>query len=150
MKDMDKHRQAFEALCVAGKCAGPATESVIQQAEQQLGTNFPEEYREFLKKNGALVSRGVELYGLPDAAKNDPPIWQNVVEVTSNLRTLGQLGSDDLYLIPFSDDGSGVYYFFDTRESPATKIVALGPGVDSVVGGSLFEFVANLKAGRLP
>lgn len=137
----------FVNLCAQGACSGPATQAVIDQAETALGVRFPRQYREFLSQFGAGVFDGATLYGLPDPLTNEPPLWEDVVHVTQQLRGWGQAGTENPANVPISDDGTGVYFFLDTSVAPEVRVVAVGPGVDREVGSDLFEFVVTLAEG---
>lgn len=54
----------------------PATENQIAGAEQQLSVRFSEDYKEYLRKFGAIVADGIELSGI---ARSD---YRNVVTLT--------------------------------------------------------------------
>ena len=75
-------------------------------------------------------------------------MWNDVVDVTNRLRSLGQEGADNNAFLPFSEDGTGVYFYFDTQVSPATKIWAIGPRVRKLVPGTLHEFMLGVAEGR--
>lgn len=141
---------AFDLLCRDAEVSGAVDKSTIDYAEVLLGITFPDEYREFLTRYGAVVAHGFEVYGLlKDAAANNPPIWQDVVSVTQDLRKMGQAGTERNELVPFTDDGTGVYFYFDTSLAPKTKIVAIGPGVMWECDRSLFLFLVELAQGKL-
>lgn len=141
--------EKFERLCHAGKVCGPVDNQLIAQAEADLGVKLPSEYRDIIKKYGAVLAKGVEIYGLPDGEVNDPPLWQNVVSVTRWLQKWGMPGADRKGFIPICDDGTGVYFYLDTSVSPETKIWAIGPGIDRIVSVKLFEFVRDFSAGNI-
>lgn len=139
----------FNDLCSNGEVSGPRSEIDIMQAEKELGVEFPKQYRDFLSQFGSALLDGVEIYGLPDPGKNNPPIWQNVVAVTRQLRGWGQIGADRTGLVPITDDGTGIYFFLDTNDSPSTTIVAIGPGVEKKVSSDFFDFIINLSEGKV-
>ncbi|MBY5925761.1 MULTISPECIES: SMI1/KNR4 family protein [unclassified Halomonas] len=96
----------FNRLCKAGAVSGPVSDLAIGQAENELGVQFPSEYHEFLRKYGAVFTRGVEVYGLIQVEEDgNPPLWQDVVTVTKQLRAMGQAGTDKNSFIPICDDG---------------------------------------------
>jgi len=132
-----------------GEFSGPCSEYDIRKAEIELGVKFPRQYEEFLSKYGSALLGGVEIYGLPDPEKNDPPLWQDVVTVTKQLREWEQAGTEKPSLIPISDDGTGVYFFIDTDDSPNITIMAIGPGVEKKVSTDLFEFIISLYEGKV-
>jgi cell wall assembly regulator SMI1 len=142
-------REELEILCRKGEVSGPVNVTAIEQAEAELGVQFPLEYREFLKKFGAVIADGIEVYGLPNSDTNDPPMWQDVVAVTNELRNWGQAGTERKGFVPICDDGTGVYFFLDTTKSPKTEIWAIGPGVEKMVLSSFSEFLVDLSNGKI-
>lgn len=142
-------KQKFEDMCIAGEMSGPNSEDNIVAAETELNLRFPRQYRDFLKRFGSGLFGGCEVYGLPDPEKNDPPVWQDVVKVTKQLREWEQVGTENPAYVPISDDGTGIYFFLDTKVSPSTKILAIGPGVERVVSFDLFAFFIDLSEGRI-
>ena len=139
----------FEEMCADGETFGPVPEAAVAAAEADLNVKFPEQYRDFLQRYGCGLFRGAEIYGLPDPEQNDPPLWQDVAKVAKQLREWGQAGAENLAYIPIADDGTGVYFFLDTKASPRTKILAIGPGVEREVSSDLFAFVVDLSEGRI-
>ncbi len=146
---MTTEREEFDRLCQAGEVSGPVGDLAIAQAEADLGVQFPLEYRELLQKYGAVLAGGLEVYGLPKMERNDPPLWQDVVAVTKQLRGWKQIGADRQSFIPICDDGSGVHFYLDTLASPATKIYAVGPGKEQAFETSLFRFLLDLSGGKV-
>ncbi len=141
--------QKFEEVCASGEVSGPISEPVIFAAETELKVRFPKQYRDFLARFGSGLFAGFEVYGLPDPEKNDPPLWQDVVEVTKQLREWEQAGAENPNYVPITEDGTGVYFFLDTAASPNTKILAIGPGVEQVVSSDLFAFFVGLSEGSI-
>lgn len=141
--------EKFERMCASGEVSGPCSTSAVDDAETALSVSFPLQYRDFLAKFGAGVFAGVEVYGLPDPVENDPPMWQDVVTVTKQLREWRQAGTENPAYIPIAEDGTGVYFFLDTEKGPDTSIVAVGPGVEKAVSSDLFEFLVSLSEGTL-
>lgn|SRR5690554_4032738 len=146
---MTPARENFDLLCHAGQISGPADDVDIEHAEAELGVQFPEEYRDLLRTYGAVLASGVSVYGLPKAENNDPPLWQDVVAVTTQLREWEQVGTEHHSLIAISEDGFGNYFYLDTSRSPETRIWAVGPGVHKVFDTSLFKFLLELSEGKL-
>ncbi len=141
--------QKFEEICAGGEIFGPIPETTIAEAEAGLNVRFPQQYRDFLQRFGSGFFAGIEIYGLPDPEKNDPPLWQDVLKVTKQLREWGQAGAENPAYIPITEDGTGVYFFLDTAASPSTKILAIGPGIERTVSSDLFDFVVDLSEGRV-
>tara|TARA_B100000678_G_C18224542_1_gene508297 strand:+ start:3407 stop:3856 length:450 start_codon:yes stop_codon:yes gene_type:complete len=147
---MNEGRKVFDILCGKGGVSGPVGDVAIERAEEELGVQFPAEYREFLRQYGAVLAPGLEVYGLLDRSNtNDPPMWQDVISITKKLRGWRQTGTEKHELIPISEDGTGVYFYLDTSEAPRTKIFAIGPGVEKVFDTDFFSFLSDLAEGEL-
>ena len=133
------------------RVSGPSTEEEINNAERELGVKFPPEYREFLAKYGAAMGPGYEVAGVTREAldPDQPPMWDNVVRATRSLRNShGKVGNyDDLIVI--SGDGMDITFYLRTKGDAAGKVLALGPGVEKEVAGSLSEFIARIHSGEL-
>lgn len=142
-------RERFDQLCRNGQVFGPVNDLAIAEAETELGVYFPTEYRELLGRYGAVLAKGIEVYGLPAVDEQAPPLWQNVVDVTKQLREWGQAGAEQHHFIPICDDGTAVYFYLDTSVSPLTKIRAFGAGIAKVFDVSLFEFLVALADGKI-
>lgn len=142
-------RKEPEFLCRRGQVSGPVNIPAIEQAEAELGVQFPLEYREFLKEFGAVIADGIGVYGLPNSDTNAPPMWQDVVAVTNELRNWGQVGTERKGFVPICDDGTGVYFFLDATKSPKTNIWAIGPGVDKIVSSNFSEFLIDMSNGKI-
>jgi len=139
----------FDDLCSSGTVVGPVAAEHIDRAERELGLTFPQEYSEFLRKYGALVANGLELYGLPPIADDGPPMWTDVVSMTLELRRYGQIDESMVWLMPFSEDGMGSYFCMDVRCVAEPDIWAIGPGVQQVVCKGLQRFAFDWLAGRI-
>lgn len=146
---MSVEREEFDRLCQAGEVSGPVDDLAIAQAESALGVQFPDEYRDLIRRYGAVLAGGVEVYGLPKVEGDTPPLWQDVVAVTKQLREWAQAGADRQSFVAICDDGTGVYFYLDTSASPATKIFAVGPGVEQAFDTGLFRFLLDLSGGKL-
>jgi hypothetical protein len=141
--------EKFRDLCESGLAAGTVSNTIIEEAESTLKIIFPSQYRMFLQEFGAVVAQGIELYGVIDPAKNDPPMWQHVVETTLQLRGWKQSGSEIREFFPISDDGTGVYFYIDATPNAHAEVWAIGPGTKRVVASSLHEFETEYTAGKL-
>ena len=139
----------FRALCQKGISAGPVSIESIRNAETVLGVEFPAHYIEFLKEFGAVLLEGVEIFGLVDPGENDPPMWQDVVDVTIQLRGWNQAGSERKNFIPISEDGTGVYYYLETGQANVSNVWAVGQGVEKMVAENLHQFTLNSISGKL-
>lgn len=129
--------------------AGGVSQEEIEEAEGKLGVIFPHEYKEFLSSFGAGGVCGHYIYGLVDSEKNDPPLWEDVVVNTQRLRRSASYWEENAHLIPISDDGMGVTFFFDARKSPETHIWAIGPGVEKLVSIGFYKFFIDFSEGEL-
>ncbi|MBQ2262139.1 MAG: SMI1/KNR4 family protein [Loktanella sp.] len=141
--------EKFRDLCENGIVAGPASDTQIKDAETALRVVFPDQYRTFLRGYGALVAQGIEIYGIIYPVKNDPPMWQQVVETTLQLRSWKQAGSENSGMIPISQDGAGNYFYLEAASETQARVWAIGPGIELVVASSLHEFATEYASGRL-
>lgn len=149
MSNIGKDMNDFDKLCKMGHISGPVTDVRIINAEADLGVRFPDEYRVFLQKYGAVLADSVAIYGLCDVVEDEPPLYQDVTAVTKQLRNWQQAGADRPSFIAFCDDGTGVYFFMDTSASPETQIWAIGPGIERTFQQGLFRFSLDLSEGRI-
>jgi hypothetical protein len=133
----------FYALCRKERTAGHAEEADIETAEEQLGLMFPDDYREFLEKFGALVGSGIEIYGIIDRESQN--LWQSVVDVNLKLRKIKQIGSERKRFFAISDDGMSLYFFIDANASPKTSIWAIGPHIEREISNDIAEFFVNFE-----
>lgn len=135
----------FEIIVQEGEIFGEVSEEDIVHAEKRLNVSFPEEYRAFLLKYGALLGNGFEIYGLPQSSGEDEPaLWQNVVTVTEALRACQQIGSENHHMIPISSDGMATYYFLKTN-IPNTEIWLMNPNIQKPMASSLLELIQKLQ-----
>jgi hypothetical protein len=129
--------------------AGPSSEEEISNAEREICVTFPPEYREFLAKYGAALGFGYEIAGLTHQDLDQPPLWNHVVRLTRSLRDCqGKVGDYD-DLVAISGDGMDTTFYLRTKGSAAGKVLALGPGVEKEIAGSLSEFITRLHSGEL-
>jgi len=147
---MDRMSDVFDRMLSEGVVSGPSSLFDIDNAEMEIGARFPAEYRDLLGRYGAIFIQGVTIYGLPAPhAPDESPLWTNVVEVTKLLRQWKQIGTEEMSFVPFSDEGSGVYFFFNCAASPRTEIWAIGPGIRTMVVGGLYDFAVGLSRGHV-
>jgi len=99
---MNSTENEFRTLCQNGITAGAVAPSKVNHAEKSLGVVFPTEYRAFLQEFGAILVQGIEIYGIIEPNKNDPPMWQEVVDITQRLRNMKQAGTEYHNLVPIS------------------------------------------------
>ena len=71
----------------------PASDIQINDAENQLGIKFADEYKEYLSAFGAIMADGFELTGI---AKSE---YRNVVNVTRKERELNPKVPNTMYVI---------------------------------------------------
>ncbi|WWR45330.1 SMI1/KNR4 family protein [Roseovarius sp. S88] len=141
--------QDFRKLCETGLVSGGVCPTLIAEAQETLGVVFPAAYREFLEEFGAVMAKGFQIYGIIERSKNDPPMWQQVVDECRKLREWQQVGTERRHFIPISDDGMGVYFFLDTDPSGNGEVHAVGPGVDQIISKNLDDFAIGYALGRL-
>ena len=132
------------AILDGADCAGEVDENLIFDIEEQQKLKFPAEYRVFLKKYGAALLNGFEVYGLIEAkhaAEDGPPIWVD-------LRL--QFGKPEFNgmpkgLIPISDNGGDYKFYLQCAPDAADatgSVIVYGPGVDGKkVASGFFEFL---------
>lgn len=120
--------------------AGPVPRSLIEAAEDALGTVFPNEYRSFLSRYGALITTGIELSGITPCEIDGCPFFLNVVTETQAAdHFLGEA-----YVV-LSNDGTGITFLLDTADPGQIRIIARGPGVNDVlIASSLDEFIDGM------
>jgi len=130
----------IEAALDDAYCAGPAKEELILAIEQSLGVVFPSQYRAFLRRYGAALLRGVELYGItdnPGNVRDKPPQW-------TDLRML-RYTLPEGKVIPISSNGGDYTYYLTTEAKgkvAAASIVVYGPGLDGVqIASDFFDFI---------
>ncbi|WP_081910490.1 SMI1/KNR4 family protein [Thermopetrobacter sp. TC1] len=124
--------------------AGPASEDKILVAERELGVKFPSEYREFLKKYGAIAVAPYQIAGIFDWDETEPSLWDHVVYFTKRKRhTLGEyLPKNLIYL---SHDGMETTFYLDCSPEHAGRVIAMGPEIgERVVAESFGEFLEKI------
>lgn len=98
-----------------------ATQSEIENAENQLGLKFANEYKEYLAKFGAIMADGIELSGI---AKSE---HRNVVSLTQQERELNPTVPHNMYVVEnlgidgiiIWQDEKGVIYQSTPNTEPA-------------------------------
>jgi cell wall assembly regulator SMI1 len=129
--------------------AGPAHLEDIDRAQATLGLRFPNDYIEFLRNFGAVVGRGIEIAGVVNKEKNNPPMWVDVVEWTIRKRETNGKYLDHGFL-PISSDGLGQVFYLDLRTDGISPVVAVGLSVgEKVVADSFSQFALKLIEGEL-
>jgi hypothetical protein len=90
--------------------AGGASDSMISEFEKELGVGFPNSYKLFLKKFGALSFAGETYYGVTKSGLAATAI-PSVLFATKNARSLGDA---DNGMILIKSSGYGPIYSIDT------------------------------------
>ncbi len=143
-------REEYEAILAGTTVAGPAAKDAIATAEQQLAIQFPPSYSLFLRRFGAAMGSGFEVFGLFVSRSCGPPLWRDVI---SECRQFRETVRDAIpnSLIPISDDGCGVNFLLESKEGDTSGIViAYGPGIDGEVVATEFEeFVVKIAQGQI-
>ena len=106
----------------------PASDMQINDAENQLGLKFADEYKEYLSEFGAIMADGLELTGI---AKSE---YRNVVNVTRKERELNSKVPNTMYVIEDShidgiiiwQDNDGCVYKtqYDTKPEKIAESMA--------------------------
>lgn len=129
--------------------AGPVDDKIIDSAELLLKVKFPQEYRDFLRDYGAAMGAGFDIAGLAEEVTDEPPLWDDVVEFTRNMRdAVGKVGSYS-DLVALSNDGMDITFYLRTDDTHCGEVLALGPGVETLVAKSFNEFLNKLSKGIL-
>lgn len=130
---------------------GPVSDDVIGAAELELGLQFPETYRAFLREFGAAWMIGYDFSGLPDTRNTDntPRVYDHVVDSTKeDWKGPDWRGGVPKSYIHVSEDGGDYRFYIDTAQRDARgecPVVAWGPGADgTVVASDFLEFVRKL------
>lgn len=71
----------------------PATDNQIQLAEQKLGLKFANEFKEYVKKYGAVSAKGMELIGICTYPRLD------VVHITTREREINDSFPSGMYVV---------------------------------------------------
>jgi SMI1-KNR4 cell-wall len=141
--------QVSDNIISALTVSGPSTEEEINTGERELGVQFPPEYREFLAKYGAARIAGYQIAGLTHQDPDQPPLWDSVIQATRSLRDRhGKVGDYD-DLIAISGDGMDITFYLRTKGDASGRVLALGPGVEKEVAGTLSEFISRIHSGEL-
>lgn len=139
LKDIEEFIEKNREVCDVGR---PATEKLIDKAEEYLGVQFPDDYREFLKKWGSLSIGPLEFYGIckDDFINSSVPdaIWY-----TQQKRQ--QLGLLKEVVIVCENNGVE-FYCLDTSSSDGSRIVVweiCRRKIRAIEADLFFEFVLN-------
>ena len=85
----------------------PVDEKEILQLEGKFNVLLPEDYKALLKEHNGLSLLGTEIYGIENTSFS--------LQECYNFEHYEVENPMPLYLIPFSPDGAGNHYCFDTR-----------------------------------
>lgn len=132
--------EVLDEALAGGYFAGPADDEMIRSAEAQLGVQFPDSYKLFLARYGAVMCTGFEIAGVFVQANDALSLWWDVVSLNRPRYAAIPPG-----YVAISNDGTDYMYYLDTdrldsnRECP---VVVLGPGAhDVIVAKDFVEFV---------
>ncbi len=123
--------------------SGPTPEATVASAEASLGLRFPPSYRQFLRRYGASLCSGFEIYGLPPVPDpGEQPQWSNVVESTLSLRP----SSLPKNSIQISHDGMDHGYFLQCSLSDISfegAVIEWGPahGGGKIIAAEFLDFL---------
>lgn len=141
----------FKEAMRSATIAGPASESMIQAAENRLSLRFPPEYRRFLEEYGAAGLTGFDIAGLVHEDYSEPPFWVDIVTGTERFREMME-GSLPDTMVPISHDGCEIQYLMDLadQDGSACPVFQYGPEVNGeMVAKSLEEFIVKIAAGEI-
>lgn len=94
-KEMDLMNKTIELFAkIEGlKALGGCSQEDVQTAEQKLGLNFPEEYKNYLLEYGTARFNGVELCGLNATG------YLNVIEATEQEKSVNASFPNKMFVI---------------------------------------------------
>lgn len=140
---MNEIDQRLDAVFGGAFNSGPVSEDTVVSAEAELALIFPPSYRQFLRRFGASMCSGVEIYGIPSLPDpGDSPQWSNVTECTLRLRP-NCLPENSIQV---SHDGMDHGYFLECSVSDTSlegPVIEWGPwhAEGKVIAASFLEFV---------
>lgn len=91
---------------------GPATEDSIRSFESKWNVTLPSEYKHLIKQCNGINLMGSEILGLPI---KDTRYFS--IDDAYQFEHFEVCNPMPLHLIPFSPDGGGNHYCFDTRDN---------------------------------
>ena len=119
---------------------GPVTELEIAQAEQELGIQFSEDLKTYLKICGCLSYKSRELYGLgvPETS------YLNIVGSTKEMRRMGLPHT----LVVVEELGEGHYAVCDTNDEIHEWSLYKDKVFTKKISPSFSSYLAELFAGE--
>ena len=87
--------------------SGPLNGNEIYKCEKNINKSLPNDYKEFLRKHNGGDLMGTEIYGINESENSLDRIYKFEHDAVEN-------PMPD-YFIPFSPNGEGNHYVFDTR-----------------------------------
>jgi hypothetical protein len=125
--DAEKAIRMHPERCKAGR---GATDALIDQAESFLSVQFPEEYREFLRRFGTLEVGFVECYGIVgnDFINSSAPdaIWYTSKEranaLPHHLAVLCDIDGDELYCVDLTGEVAAPVVVWDLLSKSISRI----------------------------
>lgn len=102
----------------------PVSIEEIAKAENHLGVQFSDDYREFIQNYGGAIVGAYPIFGLRHAGPMDENLW-SVVDVTMRFRKEGWPSAGELYVVStdhagnpimIANDGAVISYDHDFRE----------------------------------
>jgi hypothetical protein len=120
----------------------------ISDFEEKLGINLPEDYKFLLSNLNGFSLMGTEVYGV--YSQSEKPLSLETVYKIEHFEVQMPQPS---YLVPFSPDGRGNFYCFDTRtvEYDSCPIVFWvsnyeyqGDDVPEITNGSFVDWVSEV------
>ena len=111
----------------------PASDEDILNAEKTLGVSFATEYKEYLKRFGAVAVGPHEFTGLCSSER------LNVVVVTQRERALFGSKADSLYVV----EDLYIDYIIIWQATDGTVFRSMPDGVITEVAPSLYEYMRN-------
>jgi hypothetical protein len=101
----------FRDTASDGFSFNPATNQELSKAEKELNVNLPESYKAFQLELGDIDWAMLEIYSV----KTPQEGMTNIIGITQSERTECFPNMPN-YLVPFSDNGGGDSYCFDTSK----------------------------------
>lgn len=122
------------------KMGSGVSEAVIIAAENVLGVQFPEDYRNFLLRYGGGYLGGNEIFGLPPEIEylEEPDL--HVVFVTKEYRRLWEVSSFCVVLMDFDGDE---FYVLDCASDEASVWLHIHSEEPELYAQNFSDFIAK-------